>query len=73
MVWQPNKFNSGNFNATNLKLAERFDDQFSHLSTCVNIFAHVQGHGFDAVAVTRSKYLSPFTEEIIEEKFRMVS
>ena len=38
-----------NFNATTLKLAEKFDHPFSHLFIFRNIFA--QGHGFDAVTV----------------------
>ena len=43
-----------NFNATTLKLSEIFDHPFSHLFIFGNIFA--QGHGFDAVTVTSSKY-----------------
>ena len=41
-----------NFNATNLKLVEKFDHPFSHLFIFRNIFA--QGHGFDAVTVAIS-------------------
>ena len=44
-----NRINSVNFNATTLKLAAKFDHQFSHLFIFRNIF--VQGHGFDAVTV----------------------
>ena len=41
-----------NFNATTLKLAEKFDHSFSHLFIFRNIFA--QGHGFNAVMVAIS-------------------
>ena len=41
-----------NFNATTLKLAEKFDRSFSHLFIFRNIFA--QGHGFDAVTAALS-------------------
>ena len=41
--------NSVNFNATTLKLAEKFGHAFSHLFIFFNIFA--QGQGFDAVTV----------------------
>ena len=40
-----NRINSVNFNATSLKLAEKFDHTFSHLFIFRNIFA--QSHGFD--------------------------
>ena len=43
---QANRINSVNFNATTLKLAEKFDHLFSHLFIFHNTFA--QGHGFDA-------------------------
>ena len=43
MVWQLG-INSVNFNATTLKLAEKFDHPFSHLFIFGNKFA--QGHGF---------------------------
>ena len=43
-----------NFNATTLKLSEKFDHQFSQFFIFSNIFS--QGHGCDAVTVTRSKY-----------------
>ena len=40
------------FNATTVKLAEKFDHPFSHVFIFLNIFA--QGHGFDAVTVAIS-------------------
>ena len=43
-----------NFNVTTLKLAEKFDHNFSHTFTFGNIF--VQGRGFDAVTAKTSKY-----------------
>ena len=46
------RINSVNFNATTLKLAEKFYRPFSHLFIFRNIFA--QGHGFDAVTVAIS-------------------
>ena len=49
-----NRINSVNFNATTLKLGEKFDHPFSHLFVYGYIFA--QGHGFDAMAVKSSKY-----------------
>ena len=50
-----NRINSGNFNATTLKLAEKFYHIFSHIFIFGNTFAH--GNVFDAVMVTSSKYL----------------
>ena len=50
---KPNLINSFNFNATTLKLPEKFDHPFSHL-LIFNIFAY--GHSFDAVPVKSSKY-----------------
>ena len=47
-----NQNNSVNFNATTLKLAEKFDHPFSHLFIFRNIFA--QGRGFDAEVVAIS-------------------
>ena len=44
--------NSVNFNATTLKLGEKFYHPFSDLFIFHNIFA--QGHGFDAVTVAIS-------------------
>ena len=40
-----NRINSVNFNATSLKLDEKFDHPFSHVFIFGNIIA--QGHGFD--------------------------
>ena len=49
-----NRINSDNFNATSLKLVEGFDHLFPYLLIFHNIFA--QGHGFDVLGVTNSKY-----------------
>ena len=51
-----------NFNATTLKLTEKFDNSFSHLFIFRNIFA--QGHGFDAVTVTISLYFISLHKKI---------
>ena len=48
------RINSVNINATTLKLADKFDHPLKHLFIFGNIFA--QGHGFDAMTVTISKY-----------------
>ena len=53
------RINSVNFNATTLKLAEKFVHPCSHLFIFGNIFA--KGHGFDAVTVTISKYFVSLT------------
>ena len=53
MVGNANRINSVNFNATTVKLVEKFDNSFSHIFIFGNIFA--QGNGFDAVTVKHSK------------------
>ena len=54
-----NRFNSVNFNATTLKLAEKFDHSFSHMFIFLNIFALV--HGFDAVTIAIGYSVEPVT------------
>ena len=54
MVCNENRINSGIFDATTLKFFEKFDHTFSRMFLFGNAFA--QGHGFDAVTVTSSKY-----------------
>ena len=46
--------NSVKFNASTMKLAEKFDHIFPHMFIFGNILS--QGHGFEAVTVTISKY-----------------
>ena len=49
-----NRIKKENFNATSVKLSEKFDHLFSHIFISSNIFS--QGHGFDAVPVISSEY-----------------
>ena len=46
--------NSSNFNATNLKISEKFDHPFSHLFIFGDMFP--ESHGFDAVPIAISLY-----------------
>ena len=49
-----NRINSGNFNATTVKLADKFDFPYAHLYILDHIIA--QDQFVDAVTVTSSKY-----------------
>ena len=54
---KPVLHDTSNAIATTLKLVEKFDLPFSHLSIFGNIFS--QGDGFDAMTGTSSKYIIP--------------
>ena len=49
------RINLSNFNATTMKVSEKFDNPFSHCSYSAT-YLH-KGHGFEAVAVNSSKFL----------------